>query len=68
MGINSGDNRRDKKNAGLESSDPNRYSQPRLPGSVVGEASMPGGRKADKITKVSVLLVTRAAEEILALP
>src|SRR5580658_6311382 len=30
---------RDKK-IGAESSDPNRHSQPRLPGSVVGDASM----------------------------
>jgi len=28
------------KKIGAESSDPNRYSQPRLPGSVVGDASM----------------------------
>ena|ERR1022692_1405668 len=33
------DNPEDKK-IGAESSDPNRHSQPRLPGSVVGDASM----------------------------
>jgi len=33
----------------------NLRSQPRLPGSVVGEASMPLREKADKITKVIVL-------------
>jgi hypothetical protein len=39
---------------GAESSDPNRHSQPRLPGSVVGEASMRPTLKPDKITEVSV--------------
>jgi hypothetical protein len=39
---------------GAESSDPNRRSQPRLPGSVVGEASMPRTRFPRKITKVIV--------------
>ncbi len=39
---------------GAESSDPNRHSQPRLPGSVVGEVSMGQARKRHKITKVSV--------------
>jgi len=48
------DNSKDKK-IGAKSSDPNRYSQPRLPGSVVGEASMPRTRNCYKITKVSVL-------------
>jgi hypothetical protein len=43
------------KKIGAKSSDPNRYSQPRLPGSVVGEASMPPTRNCHKITKVSVL-------------
>jgi hypothetical protein len=42
------------KKCGAESSDPNRHSQPRLPGSVVGEPSMPHRLKAHKITKVSV--------------
>jgi hypothetical protein len=42
------------KKIGAESSDPNRHSQPRLPGSVVGEASMPRTRSSDKITEVSV--------------
>jgi len=31
------------KKIGVESGDPNRHSQPRLPGSVVGEASMQCG-------------------------
>jgi len=35
--------------------DPNLRSQPRLPGSVVGEASMRQGAKAGKITRVIVL-------------
>ena len=35
--------------------DPNLRSQPRLPGSVVGEASMRQEREADKITRVIVL-------------
>ena len=43
------------KKIGAESSDPNRHSQPRLPGSVVGEASMRHARFPHKITKVSVL-------------
>jgi hypothetical protein len=43
---------KDKK-IGAESSDPNRHSQPRLPGSVVGEASMRGAGFLDKITKVN---------------
>jgi hypothetical protein len=43
------------KKIGAESSDPNRHSQPRLPGSVVGEASMPGTRFPYKITEVIVL-------------
>ena len=42
------------KKIGAESSDPNRHSQPRLPGSVVGEASMPGPRFRCKITEVIV--------------
>src|SRR5579863_1271089 len=41
------------KKCGAESSDPNRHSQPRLPGSVVGEASMRQLFAAHKITKVS---------------
>ena len=43
------------KKCGAESSDPNRHSQPRLPGSVVGEASMRQVTKTAKITKVSSL-------------
>jgi len=35
--------------------DPNLRSQPRLPGSVVGETSMRQDREADKITRVIVL-------------
>jgi hypothetical protein len=42
------------KKIGAESSDPNRHSQPRLPGSVVGEASMPPTRFSCKITVVIV--------------
>jgi hypothetical protein len=42
------------KKIGAESSDPNRYSQPRLPGSVVGEPSMPRTRFPYKITEVIV--------------
>jgi len=42
-----------QKKCGAESSDPNRHSQPRLPGSVVGEASMRQVQKGGKITKVS---------------
>jgi hypothetical protein len=41
------------KKIGAESSDPNRHSQPRLPGSVVGEASMRLLRKSCKITEVT---------------
>src|ERR1051326_7782093 len=41
------------KKCGAESSDPNRHSQPRLPGSVVGEASMRWVGFCSKITKVS---------------
>jgi len=42
------------KKIGAESSDPNRRYQPRLPGSVVGEASMRRTRFPHKITKVIV--------------
>jgi hypothetical protein len=48
-------NIRQTKKIGAESSDPNRHSQPRLPGSVVGDASMRRAGFADKITEVSVL-------------
>ena len=41
------------KKCGAESSDPNRHSQPRLPGSVVGEASIRHPLNSAKITKVS---------------
>jgi hypothetical protein len=42
------------KKIGAESGDPNLHSQPRLPGSVVGEESMVSRGKADKITKGTV--------------
>ena len=40
---------------GAENGDPNLRFQPRLPGSVVGEASMGQGREANKITQEHVL-------------
>jgi len=40
------------KKIGAESSDPNRHSQPRLPGSVVGEPSMLRAQIPHKITEV----------------
>jgi hypothetical protein len=43
------------KKIGADSGDPNLHSQPRLPGSVVGEASMRQVGKAGKITEVTVL-------------
>ena len=43
------------KKCGVEIGDPNLRFQPRLPGSVVGEASMRQVGKADKITGVIVL-------------
>jgi hypothetical protein len=43
------------KKCGVESGDPNLRFQPRLPGSVVGEASMRQVEEADKITGVTVL-------------
>jgi len=43
------------KKCGAEIGDPNLRLQPRLPGSVVGEASMGHVEKADKITEVTVL-------------
>jgi len=49
-----------QKKCGAESSDPNRHSQPRLPGSVVGEASMRQVADSGKITKVSALQITEA--------
>jgi hypothetical protein len=42
------------KKIGAESSDPNRHSQPRLPGSVVGSESMLCTHFANKITEVNV--------------
>src|ERR1700728_5100327 len=52
--------RKEPKKCGAKNSDPNRYSQPRLPGSVVGEASMRRIPKPHKITKV-IPQVTRLA-------
>jgi hypothetical protein len=43
------------KKCGVGNGDPNLRSQPRLPGSVVGEPSMRHGADADKITRVIVL-------------
>ncbi len=40
------------KKCGVEIGDPNLRFQPRLPGSVVGEASMRQVAEADKITRV----------------
>jgi len=51
------------KKCGAESSDPNRHSQPRLPGSVVGEASMREVDGSAKITKVRELLITKSEEQ-----
>ena len=42
------------KKIGAETGDPNLRSQPRLPGSVVGEASMGHTPKTNKITEGSV--------------
>jgi hypothetical protein len=42
------------KKIGAESSDPNRRSQPRLPGSVVGKPSMRRTDFPGKITEVNV--------------
>jgi len=42
------------KKCGAESSDPNRHSQPRLPGSVVGKLSMWQGLAGYKITEVTI--------------
>jgi len=43
------------KKCGVGNGDPNLRSQPRLPGSVVGETSMRQGWKAGKITGGTVL-------------
>ena len=43
------------KKCGVERGDPNLRFQPRLPGSVVGEASMEQVGKGGKITKVTGL-------------
>jgi len=42
------------KKFGVGNGDPNLRSQPRLPGSVVGETSMGAKAKAGKITRVTV--------------
>ncbi len=42
------------KKCGVEIGDPNLRFQPRLPGSVVGEASMGQVEDGDKITRVTV--------------
>ncbi len=52
MGSNQGESGNGGKKIGADSGDPNLHSQPRLPGSVVGETSMCQMRKAGKITKV----------------
>jgi hypothetical protein len=39
------------KKIGVSNSDSRRHSQPRLPGSVVGEASMDPGGRGNKITE-----------------
>jgi hypothetical protein len=44
-----------KKKCGVGNGDPNLRSQPRLPGSVVGEPSMLQGQETGKITRVIVL-------------
>ncbi len=55
------DKKKDKK-IGAESSDPNRHSQPRLPGSVVGETSMPRTQFPCKITEVMALKLLSRSE------
>jgi hypothetical protein len=42
------------KKFGVGNGDPSLRSQPRLPGSVVGEASMDEARRSGKITQVTV--------------
>ena len=49
------DNSGTGKKCEVGNGDPNLRSQPRLPGSVVGETSMRQDREADKITRVIVL-------------
>ena len=55
LGSDEGESGVRQKNAGLKIGDPNLRFQPRLPGSVVGEASMGQVGKGDKITRVTVL-------------
>jgi len=52
-GSDQGESGCEAKKCGAESGDPNLRFQPRLPGSVVGEASMRQVQKADKITRVT---------------
>ena len=52
IGVSQGGN---GKKCGAVNGDPNLRSQPRLPGSVVGESSMGQVGKGDKITEVIVL-------------
>jgi hypothetical protein len=54
------------KKIGAESSDPNRRSQPRLPGSVVGDASMRRTGWFDKITKVNARKLPKGGCRLLA--
>jgi len=54
-GSNQGESGGKAKKCGVETGDPNLRFQPRLPGSVVGEASMRQVEEADKITRVNVL-------------
>ena len=51
-------NQAPRKKCRVGNGDPNLRSQPRLPGSVVGEPSMRQGPKADKITRGHCPLVT----------
>src|SRR5208282_2792499 len=53
-GSDQGESGGEAKKCGAESGDPNLRFQPRLPGSVVGEASMRQVDEADKITRVTV--------------
>jgi len=55
QGSDQGESGGKAKKCGAEIGDPNLRFQPRLPGSVVGEASMRQVEEADKITGVTVL-------------
>ena len=54
VGIANGLKNQWDKKIGAGNGDPNLRFQPRLPGSVVGEASMRQVEKRDKITEVTV--------------